>query len=93
MQLSSKCFKSRDVILTTSLRHSNVFEMPISRQWHDEGITVEADILNGIHNVSSLEEMYEQCDINIISLEYRILKTKVNSFLELQEKPKFIEQK
>ena len=51
-----------------------------------------ADILSGIHKVATLEETNEQYNININFLDYHSLKSKVSSYLELQEKTNYIEQ-
>ena len=48
--------------------------MPVVRQWHDKGITVVADILNGIHNVATLVKINEYYNVNINVLDYHNLK-------------------
>ena len=88
---TSNCYRSREVILTTPLWYSNIFNMQINRQWHDKGIMVVGYVLNDIHNIQTLEEINEFYNINMKFREYHGLKIKINAYLELQYKSDFIE--
>ena len=88
---TSNCYRSREVILTTPLWYSNIFNMQINRQWHDKGIMAVGYVLNDIHNIQTLEEINEFYNINMKFREYHGLKIKINAYLELQYKSDFIE--